>query len=90
MEVERYYFGSWFMVEKAEKYKNERDKIIADNKELNNQVDNIKAEYKNKEFVLEWKYKSKIRSLEKETNILIDQEKQLKKDKKEKVWDLEL
>lgn len=54
------------MVEKAEKYENERDKIIADNKELHNQVDNIKAEYKEKEFDLEWNYKSKIKSLEKE------------------------
>ena len=54
------------IVEKAEKYENERDKIIADNRELHNQVDNIKAEYKNKEFDLEWKYKSKIKSLEKE------------------------
>jgi len=54
------------MVEKAEKYEIERDKIIADNKELHNQVDNIKSEYKNKEFDLEWKYKSKIKSLEKE------------------------
>ena len=54
------------MVEKAEKYENERDKIIADNRELNNQVNNIKAEYKEKEFDLEWKYKSKIKSLEKE------------------------
>lgn len=54
------------MVEKAEKYENERDKIIADNRELNNQIDNIKAEYKDKEFDLEWKYKSKIKSLEKE------------------------
>ena len=54
------------MVEKAEKYEIERDKIIADNKELHNQVDNIKSEYKEKEFDLEWKYKSKIKSLEKE------------------------
>ncbi|MBQ2937271.1 MAG: plasmid recombination protein [Clostridia bacterium] len=54
------------MVEKAEKYEIERDKIIADNKELHKQVDNIKSEYKNKEFDLEWKYKSKIKRLEKE------------------------
>lgn len=38
------------MVEKAEKYQNERDKIMADNRELHNQLDNIKAEYKEKEF----------------------------------------
>ena len=58
------------MVEKAEKYQNERDKIMADNRELHNQSDNIKAEYKEKEFDLEWKYKSKIKSLEKENNNL--------------------
>lgn len=58
------------MVEKAEKYQNERDKIMADNRELHNQLDNIKAEYKEKEFDLEWKYKSKIKSLEKENNHL--------------------
>ena len=58
------------MVEKAEKYQNERDKIMADNRELHNQLDNIKAEYKENEFDLEWKYKSKIKSLEKENNHL--------------------
>ena len=58
------------MVEKAEKYQNERDKIMADNRELHNQLDNIKAEYKEKEFDLEWKYKSKIKNLEKENNHL--------------------
>ena len=119
------------MVEKAEKYQRERDKIIADNEKMHNQVENIKAEYKEKEFELEWKYKSKIKSLEKEnnhlhkivdkfyetvekfidwichkfgigeskelvrnfekeTNILIDSEKQLKKEEREKAWDLEL
>lgn len=119
------------IVEEAEKYQNERDKIIADNKELHNQVDNIKAEYKEKEFDMEWKYKSKIKSLEKEnnhlrrvvdkfyetvekfidwicqkfgigeskelvrkfekeTNMLIDPEKQIKKEEREKEWDLEM
>lgn len=58
------------MVEKAEKYENERDKILSDNRELHNQVDNIKAKYKEKEFDIEWKYKSKIKSLEKENNHL--------------------
>lgn len=58
------------IVEKAEKYENERDKILSDNRELHNQVDNIKAEYKEKEFDIEWKYKSKIKSLEKENNHL--------------------
>ncbi len=58
------------LVNKAEKYQNERDSILADNKELHNQVNNIKAEYKKKEFDIEWKYKSKIKSLEKENNHL--------------------
>ena len=58
------------IIEEAEKYQKERDSIIADNKELHNQVDNIKAEYKEKEFDIEWKYKSKIKSLEKENNHL--------------------
>ena len=58
------------IVEKAEKYENEREKILSDNRELHNQVDNIKAEYKEKEFDIEWKYKSKIKSLEKENNHL--------------------
>jgi hypothetical protein len=119
------------MVEKAEKYQKERDLIIADNKEMHNQVDNIKAEYNKKEFDLEWKYKSKIKSLEKEnsrlnriidkfyetidkfiewvckkfgigeskelvrdfekeTNTLLDAEKQIKREDKEKEWDLEI
>ncbi len=118
------------IIEEVEKYQKERDFIIADNKELHSQVDNIKAEYKEKEFDIEWKYKSKIKSLEKEnshlhkivdkfyetvekfiewicqkfgigeskelvrnfekeTNTLIDPEKQLKREEKEKEWDLE-
>ena len=56
------------MVEKAEKYQKEREKIMADNEKMHNQVENIKSEYKEKEFDLEWKYKSKIKSLEKENN----------------------
>lgn len=58
------------MVEKAEKFQNERDKIMADNRELHNQVENIQAKYKEKELDMEWKYKSKIKSLEKENNYL--------------------
>ena len=119
------------IIEEAEKYQKERDSIIDDNKELHNQVDNIKAEYKEKEFDLEWKYKSKIKSLEKENSHLqkvvdkfyetvekfidwickkfgigqstelirdlereiksiIDPEKQIKKEEREKEWDLEI
>ena len=119
------------IIEEAEKYQKERDSIIADNENLHNQVDNIKSEYKQKEFDIEWKYKSKIkilekknnhlhkivdkfyetvekfigwichkfgigeskelvRSFEQETNTLIDPEKQLKKEEREKEWNLEI
>ena len=118
------------MFEKAEKYQKERDKIIEDNENLHNEVEQIKAEYKQKEFDIEWKYKSKIKGLEKEnnklyriidkfyetidkfiswickkfdmgaednlirdfqkeTNTLLNAEKQIEKEDKEKEWDLE-
>ena len=118
------------MVEKAEKYEREREKILADNKNLHNEVEQIKSEYKEKKFDIEWKYKSKIKSLEKENNylqkvvdrfketinkfihwickkfdmgaedylirdfekennILLDVEKQIKHEEREKEWDLE-
>lgn len=140
------------IVKEAEKYQKERDKILSDNKELNNKVDTIEAEFykktrtldseytemkeylekqfKEKEFDIEYKHKHKIKILEKEnshlhkivdkfyetvekfiewvckkfeigeskelvkdferdTNILIDPEKQLIKEEREKEWDLE-
>ena len=118
------------MFEKAEKYQKERDKIIEDNEYLYNEVEQIKADYKQKEFDIEWKYKSKIKGLEKEnnqlhrivdkfhetinkfigwvckkfdmgaednlirdfqkeTNTLLNAEKQIEKEDKEKEWDLE-
>ena len=58
------------MVEEAEKYQKERNKIMADNSDLHKQVDDIKAEYKKKEDKLEWKYDYKISSLEKENSYL--------------------
>ena len=58
------------VIEEAEKYQKERNSILADNRELHNQVNAIKEEYKEKEFDIEWKYKSKIKSLEKENNHL--------------------
>ena len=58
------------MVEKAEKYQRERDKIMEDNENLHNEVEKIRAEYKQKESDIEWKYKSKIKCLEKENNKL--------------------
>ena len=58
------------VIEEAEKYQIERDKIIADNEKLHDEVDNIKTEYNKKEFELEWKYTNKINKLEKENNFL--------------------
>ena len=58
------------IVEKAEKYQRERDRIMEDNENLYNEVEQIKTEYKQKESDIEWKYKSKIRGLEKENNKL--------------------
>ena len=119
------------MFEKVEKYQKERDELMVDNENLHNEVEQIKVEYKQKEFDIEWKYKSKIKSLEKEnnhlhkvvdkfyetvekfidwicqkfgigeskelvrefekeTNMYIDPEKQLKKEERSKEWDLEI
>ena len=58
------------MVEKAEKYEKERNKIMEDNEKLHNEVEQIKKDYKQKEFDNEWQYKSKIKGLEKENNRL--------------------
>lgn len=58
------------VIEEAEKYQKERDKILSDNEKLHNEVDNIKAEYNKKEFDLEWKYTNRINKLEKENNFL--------------------
>ena len=118
------------MIEKAEKYQSERDRIIADNKDMHNQLDEMKSSYSQKERDLEWTYKHKINKLENENNylknvidrfkdtihifihwvckkfdmgaedylirdfqkenhILLDAEKQIQKEDKEKEWDLE-
>ena len=58
------------VIEEAEEYQKERDTILADNRNLHNEVKQIKEEYKKKELDIEWKYKSKIKSLEKENNYL--------------------
>ena len=58
------------LVEEAEKYQKERNKIMADNRDLHKQVDNIKTEYKEKEDKLVWKYDYIISSLEKENSYL--------------------
>ena len=58
------------VIEEAEKYQKERDRIMADNEKLHCEVDNIKTEYDKKEFELEWKYTNKINKLEKENSFL--------------------
>lgn len=58
------------VIYEAEKYQKERNSVLADNIELHNQVNNIKAEYNEKQFDIECKYKRKIKSLEKENNRL--------------------
>ena len=58
------------VVDEAVKYQKERDIILADNKVLHNQIENIKSEYKEKEFDLDWNYKKQIKKLEKENNHL--------------------
>ena len=58
------------MVEKATKYEKERNKIMEDNENLHNEVEQIKKDYKQKEFDIEWQYKNKIKGLEKENNRL--------------------
>ena len=58
------------MVEKAVKYEKERNKIIENNENLHNEVEQIKNDYKQKEFDIEWQYKSKISKLEKENSHL--------------------
>lgn len=58
------------VIEEAEKYQKERDMMLADNENLHNEVEHIKAEYKKKEFNIEWRYKSKIKGLEKENSRL--------------------
>ena len=58
------------MIEEVEKYQKERNKIMADNIDLHKQVDNIKAEYQQKEDNLEWKYEYRINKLEKENGYL--------------------
>ena len=53
-------------IEEAEKYQSERDKIIADNKELNNTVKILEKEYKRKSDTLDIKFNNKKDELEKE------------------------
>ena len=54
------------LVKEAEKYQEERDEIIADNKELNNRVKELENEYKGKSITLDLKFDTRKRELEKE------------------------
>ena len=55
---------------KAKNHTNkDRDIILADNKSLHSQVENIKTEYKEKEFDLDWNYKKQIEHEEKEKEL---------------------
>ena len=58
------------IIDEAQKYQKERNSILSDNKSLHNQVENIKTEYKKKEFDLKWDYESEIKHLKKENNRL--------------------
>ena len=53
-------------IEEAEKYQNERDKIIADNEELNNTVKILEKEYKKKSDTLDLRFNNRKVELEKE------------------------
>lgn len=67
------------IIAEAEKYQKERNSIIADNQSLRLKVAYIEKNYQNKEFDLEWQYKSKIKNLEKENkklNKIIDKFKE--------------
>ena len=54
------------LVDKAEKYQKERDKIIADNKELQNTVENLKYEYQEKNYNLDIDFNNRRKELENE------------------------
>ena len=54
------------VVDEAEKYQKERDKIIADNEELHNTVKNLEREYNLKSNNLDFDFRNKKRELEEE------------------------
>lgn len=58
------------VIDEAQKYQKERDTILADNRALHLEVDNINKKYKEKEFDLKWNYENEIKHLEKENNRL--------------------
>lgn len=54
------------IVDQATKFQRERDTIIADNRALHNNVEDLENEYKKKSTTLEWEYENKYNRLEKE------------------------
>ena len=74
------------VVNEAEKYQKERDKIIADNKELNSKVKKIESEYKEKSNTLDLKFDSRKRELEKEFK---EKKYEMKYEYKSKIRNLE-
>ena len=58
------------VVDEAVKYQKERDRIIADNRALHREVENVKKEYENSVFNLKWHSKNEIRHLENENKRL--------------------
>ena len=74
------------IVNEAEKYQKERDKIIADNKELNSKVKKIESEYKEKSNTLDLKFDSRKKELEKEFE---EKNYEMKYEYKSKICNLE-
>ena len=74
------------VVNEAEKYQKERDKIIADNKELNSKIKKIENEYKEKSNILDLKFDSRKRELEKEFE---EKNYEMKYEYKSKIHNLE-
>ena len=67
------------IVEEAEEYQKERDKILADNEELHHTVQNLEHEYKKKSNTLELRFNNRKRDLEEEfRNKSFDLENQYK------------
>lgn len=58
------------VVDEAVKYQKERNTIIADNRALHLEVENIKKEYQKKEFDFKWDAQNEIRHLENENKRL--------------------
>lgn len=54
------------VIDEAEKYQNERDKIIADNENLHNKMFSMEIEYQNKSKALDLKFEDKKQKLENE------------------------